>query len=351
MARERVHSIDSVAYQVFYDILRKAFIADCFKDNPEKAVNIDSPYLWNHKDSSGKPFSLKFFTGTSITDTQYFYRKYIDLDPSHTKSGTINTHLFVKGLEYIGVKPDIIGYELLNPSQKINHLYSTFLEKHSSEIKEVEIHLQNNDRDFIKNTEEIAERKPELNEALITVHMFYDNINAGNYKEAWNLLSPIKQNQKPWSGDFEKFKIGYKNTSNLNNIVVLHTNQPRLNIVEFKVFYDDEINAYTSPELHQFEILTVEDIENFASLVKKLQKEFKEKGLKGFEKIELRKLFDPDASEYIWYKANFPSDQLDEIFSIQKNVTVRRVQDCICVYVKGSWLINEIKGIKSYSIR
>ncbi|MDQ7959860.1 hypothetical protein [Flavobacterium lindanitolerans] len=353
MARERVFTVSSAAYQVFYDILRRAFQAKCYKDHPDRAVSFDSPYLWEDKNpDTGKIFALEFVNGTNLSDTKHFYRRYIDLDPSHKLSGQINIQIFVKGLEYIGIAPTVKGYErLTKPSDKVDHLYQTFLRQYASEIKEVENSIYDNSREATDYLKKQVAKNPELSDAIATVHSFYDNINSGNYKEAWNVLSPIKQNKKPWDGDFEKFKIGYTNTSRLHNIVVLHTHQPRPNILECKVFYDDEINAYTSKELRILDILTVDDLDVFVDQINKLIKIFKEKGLNGFENIELHKLFDPDASEYIWYKANFPTEKLKDIFPIQKSITVRRVQECTCIFARDSWLINEIKSVKSYSLQ
>ncbi|MCY1479230.1 hypothetical protein D3C87_297760 [compost metagenome] len=353
MARERVFIVSSAAYQVFYDILRRVFHAKCYKDHPDRAVSIDSPFLWEDKNpDTGKIFALEFVTGTNLSDTKHFYRRYIDLDPSHKVSGPVNIQIFVRGLEYIGIAPTAEEYKrLTKPSDKVDHLYQTFLRQYASEIEEVENEINDNSNDAKHYIKKQVDKSPKLSDAVATVHSFYDNINSGDYKEAWNALSPIMQNKKPWLGDFEKFRIGYLNTSRLHNIVVLQTQQPRPNTLECKVFYDDEINAYTSKELRILDILTVDDLEVFIDQVKKLIKIFKDKGLSGFENVELHKLFDPDASEYIWYKANFPTEKLKDIFPIQKHITVRRVQECTCIFVRDSWLINEITSIKSYSIR
>lgn len=354
MAREKTIKIKAVEYQVFYVILRKVFIEDCFKDNEK--INPESNQIWVQTDwVTGKSYSARLLAGTPIDNPEYFQRKLSSFDPKDVIAAPINVHAFKNGLEYIGLKPiNLPDYEKMHLDDKVKLLYKRFREKYVAEIEIEKKRKEENDdviysaSNQLQQINKISPSNLELSEATATVYTFYDNLNIGNYKEAWDVLSPIKQNEDPWLGDFEKFRIEYKNTNRRRNILVLQTNQPRPNIVECKVFYDDEIDVHTSKELHLLDILTVNDIDVFKDQIRNIEKAFEDEGLQGFGNIEIHKLFDPNASAYISYKTNLPPDKFKKIFPVKKSMTVRRIQECTCMYVRDSWLVNEIKSFESY---
>lgn len=361
--RSDMFSVSTAAYRIFFKILKAQFLLKEHGNNPK----IKAKDIWEEKDQAGRYYGLRLLVGTEISSPTYFYRKNSECRPSNGEFCNVNTDAFVNALEYIGIVPqkNVLNYSSIKlPENKIGHLYSSFLEQYKDEIFAEQLRVKKlqivkgefgeddyDDDNDVNRLEKSKSKKSTFQGALDAVRSFYDNINSLNYYESWKILSPIKQNQKPWLGEFDKFSIGYQNTVSVRNVVVLFANQPSDNTVDCKIFYDDEINIYTSDELHNFSLMTVEQIDLFAAKVKQLQKGFEEKGFKEFGNITLQKLFDPSASEYIWYTCNFPADQLDKIFPSRTHVIVRRVLECRCILVKDEWLINDIRSIKSYSIQ
>lgn len=344
--------IKSVEFQVFYRKLRQKFIDNIHDGKPPKG-NVDSPAVWDAKNKDGQYHATLLFGGGRTEAHRYFYRKHSELQPEQKHSGVVDNGAFLRGLEYIGIA---LPSELNKASnrKKVEALFSIFKEQHREEIKNEEENIivanpypKLQGEDFLYP----EALNSNLTAAKYTVQRFYENIASSNFEDAWNLMSPELQNKRPWLGEYERFRTGYTNTNTLRNIVVFNINQTVPNVIDCRVFYDDEIAAHTRKELSSLDTLTVEDIDVFVTHVKKLSEIFKSKGLDGFEKIELHKLFEPSASEYIWYRSNFPADKLHELFTVQKSIIVKRVYDCSCGYYDDKWLINNINAMKTYSAR
>lgn len=349
MASKQKSTIDirSEHYQVFYKKIRDKVYEEFF-GNDSKDYSKYSPSIWVGKKVK-EPIFTKLFEGIRTRNPHYFYRKKTELQPQKTVKGSVDVLAFVKGLEYIGIVPpsDIANYAKFNIEQKAEILYERFIELYNEEIKEKSSSTSN----FIPSSPHIENSNSNLTAAQYTIQKFYENIASKNIREAWELLSSEFQNKRPWLGDFEKFEIGYTNTNTLRAISIFDIKQSVPNIIVGKVFYEDEISVYTNKELSSLDVLTIDDLPAFIEKVEKMKSHFESKGLSNFKNIELYKLFDPAASEYIWYKSNFPPDQLHDVFTTQKNIIVKRIYECSCILKNEQWLINNIHALKSYSVR
>ena len=343
--------VKSVEYQVLYRKVREKFVMEVHGGKPANC-GIDSPVVWLKKNENKEYYSVTFFGGSRAADPKYLYRKSSELRPESKPSGKIDDLTLLKALQYIGVNPpnDVAGYSKLKVPKQVEILMEVFRKDYSEDI-------QNENENSTTTINSVVEATyPEVQNSNLTaakyaVQRFYENIASANFQEAWNLMSPELQKRRPWLGDFDRFRKGYTNTNTLRNIVVFNINQTVPNVIDCRVFYDDEIAAFTTKELSALDTLTVDDIDIFATQVKKLLKDFESKGLNGFENIELHKLFEPSASEYIWYKSGYDPDKLHELFPVQKAIVVKRVYDCSCGYFGDKWLINSINAMKTYSAR
>lgn len=342
--------IKPAEYQVFYKLVREKFIKEIHNGLPPKN-SIKCEEVWNALNERGEFHATLLFSGHGTLSPKYFFRKSQDLNPAKWTAVTIDKLSFLKGLKYIGITTDTNSNKRkkLNEDQEVEILYKIFIEQFKDEI-ELEVNPIPNASDIYANIS-LESANHNLISAKRVIENFYKHLANENILEAWELMSPEFQNRKPWLGNFEKFKIGYTNTKSIRNVIVFSANETIENIFECRVFYEDIVSSRTNGNLVALDTFTINDIDLFANHVKKLQEDFKINGLNGFEKIELYKLFEPAVSEYIWYKCNFPPDELDKLFSREKEIVVKRLYDCTCIMKNNSWFINGISAMKSYSAR
>lgn len=348
--------ISTIAYQVFYNQLREKFIEKTLNGRLPDRCNKYSAKIWNEINPATKQaFAFELFQGIDTTNPQYFYRKSLDFKPEKLAEGEIDYLAFSKALKYLDIKPsdDKSEFEKLSLPDQANVLYWQFLEVNKQEIQDYAEKAQKKpplrSQGHADTNSAISDSN--LTAAKFCVQRFYEYIGSSNLQQAWDLLAPDFQNKLPWKGDFEKFRIGFTNTNGIRNIVVFDLKQTIPNNIDCRVFYEDELNAHTTKELSSLESMTVGELDDFIQNIKILKENFESKGLQGFDDIEIRKLFEPSAAEYIWYRCNFDHNKLSELFNRHRAIVIKRLYDCSCRYVNGNWLINQIHSIKFVSAR
>lgn len=352
----------SVVYQLFYKVLRAEFIKKEFDGIIPEDRGEDTPTIWDKTGKNGKALAVTLFIGGRSSEARYFYRKNIELNPKRKDNGRLDNLAFCKGLEYIGMTPpeEINSWHKKDALYRAEVLLDKFLDIFSNDLPDEVIKKQrslsqsdslgndNTTNNKFNTTEEV---NSDLTAAKLVVQKFYESIAVSDYLRAWQLMSPEFQKRKPWEGNFEKFQIGYTNTNSLRQIIVFDISQNVPNLVTCRITYDDDIAAYTNKELAALESMTVADIDVFSDTIKKLKNKLENGGLQDFDKIELHKLFEHSASEYIWYKCNYDPNILDKLFDTQRSIVVRRMYDCSCKRYGEKWLINKISAVKTFSAR
>lgn len=358
--------IDSDVYQALYQKLWDEFLSREWNDETYKPKKF-SQALWQLQDASGEFVVIKkILNASGYVDERYFYRKYLELDLSRTKPGKINDIVLCGALEYLGFKvPDnIVNKENLfvRASSLLNQFKEKYLPGRSVEIVRKERPQQESESVVAAWSDQEQEKSvivPEMNKILneleekvkSTIISFYENIGSGEYEAAWNLLTPEFQNRMPWQGDASRFVDGYTNTVGIKDVYIFNVVQRYPTVIDAQVYYDDEIAAYGSSELGALYSMTVADLDDFMQNVKRIQKKIENAGGQNFEKIELYKLFEQAASEYIWYKCGIKTSDISKAFPSRRTINVKRLYYCSCKLINDQWLINSIRGVMPQSAR
>lgn len=197
-----------------------------------------------------------------------------------------------------------------------------------------------------------APENVEWDQATAAVLRFYDAINNGpsHHEEAWSYLTPRLKNSI-CEGDFDRFCEGYNNTVAIKNIKVFNVTSSAEGMVECTVYYIDEFRNYRSPTLSGWDEFTVAHLDEFVSKVKKLKAEVEAAGGRDFDRIELYKLFEPAASEYVWYKCRMKRENIPLVFPTFKHTEIKRLYRVTCKRVENEWLIDTIRMLHVHSSR
>lgn len=264
---------------------------------------------------------------------EYFYDRY-SRAKNHQSIG-LEERLVVAVLDYIDVNGRTITELLSNfysstkrPSRKINGK--------TSAIAPAETDVQ----------------VSEWDDVIETVLRFYAAVDAGRarHHEAWDCLTP-RLKHSICESDFERFCEGYTNTVAIKNIKVFNVIKNANKAVECSVYYIDEIRNYRSKDLSGWDEYTVADLMEFVEKVKKVEATVIAAGGRDFNKLELYKLFEPAASEYIWYKCRIKPENIDKAFTTHKATEIKRLYRVTCKQVDGNWLIDTIRLLNVHSSR
>lgn len=358
--------IDSAIYRNFYQKLWEAFAEREWleEDKPKRY----SQYIWNIKDKGNKYVVVeRFLKYTRYRDERYFYRRYLDLNPIQTSKGEVDDLAMAEALEYLGYKvpEDVKDREHLNV--RADHLLKQYIENNFQDYKvedknsdKMQVESSSNPGDYSRPAQmdkPVADVKvpqpsgAQEDDVRFLIADFYEKISAGEYREAWELLTPEFQNRIPWNGDVSRFVEGYTNTTFAKDVMVFNVVKRFPTLIEAQVYYQDEIAAYTSPDLSSLFSMTVADIDDFVKNIRYIQKRIEDNGGKNFEKLELYKLFEQGASEYIWYKCGIKPADIPNVFPARRTISVRRFYYCSCKLINDKWLINGIRGMFIESAR
>lgn len=331
--------ISPEVFDEFYNRLRQAFVEKELNGKYPPGVNATSPAIWDVKRPGEKePIAQRLFQGRRAGDPRVFWRKRSEIRTN--PNAKIDPVSFVKGLEYIGVKPPegIANFKSLIEEEQVEILYKQFSDR-----------LQTEKQSLIEGKVSLVRTDFDLVDDLIS--KFYHSITNRDYRTAWDLMAPEFQNRKYWYGDYEKFRIGYKNTGVIREMHAFNHKRLTAGQVVCTVYYQDEVFAHSTKELDIFESLRVDDLDDFVKTVTNLRDKLEKRGLKGFEKIELCKLFEPATAEYIWYTLGVDATKLDDLFDSQKTLYIKRLYDCTCGIVEDQWKLLGIRPTRAFSVR
>ncbi len=362
--------ISTFVYQKLYDMLIDQFAERELSVQDRERLGNRSYLIWeveDDKDEKG-PF-LRIF-GTHTVCKRYFYRKRSELNPDRAEKGPIGNGVLITALEYIGlqVPVELKKTTLLSVSAKAQILYQVLLETHfpefwqenSAELKIYDHKTHSILNKAIKNkpftpvtlTKDMTDQSPVNTEEEAVKELisgFHKAISDRRYEDAWNRLTPHFQ-KRVWNEEFERFKIGYTNTISIHDLHIFHMTKKATDVT-CKVYYDDSVTSYTSLELSNLNKATVGKLESFNERIKTIQETAETIGLKGFEKIELHKFFEPAVSEYLWYKCGINPEQIGELLPSQEIITLPRLYHITCTTIDDQWLIKGIYPIKNNMIR
>lgn len=343
--------IRPTVYEPIYFDVREKFFNEKLKAHNPHNLTIKNPEIWDAKnENTGEYWVIELFEGSRPITSRYLYRKWAD----HKNSVDFHMDDLVlqKMLTYIGIRaPEHTkNWDNLKATEKVKILLREFVLQNKESIPTADvINILGQGNDSEPFDEGLGSNQTA---AKLVVQRFYENIAAGNYEGAWDLMSPQLQNRKPWEGNRQRFEEGYTNTRSVRGITVFNVVPNVPNVIECKVFYEDDVFLYFTKEMAALNTLTVKHLDFFVECINKMKAEFESRGLENFDQIELSKLFEPAASEYIWYKCKYDKNKLDELFNVtRKSYIVKRVYDCSCHLTSADWKISDINAMQTYSAR
>ncbi|WP_149242229.1 hypothetical protein [Dyadobacter sp. 32] len=265
------------------------------------------------------------------TADDYFYRRH--RDSMNGRKVSLDFDPFIKALEFIKIElpGTLADNKHLTNQQKCNALLDRFCLIYP----------------LVQFDQTISSPHSLITEVI---RKFYGSISIQDQViDAWRQLSPAYQTK--WGQDFLKFKSGYVNCKSIRNLAIFNFVDVSASEIDCMVYYDDEIEAYSSPALASLDSLLVKDEDRFTKILSEMRLKAENLGISEFENIELHKLFDPVASEYIWYKCNFSEKKHYNFFPTAKTTIVKRLYKCTCRRVDGIWLIERLVKLTTYSVR
>jgi hypothetical protein len=330
--------VDKETYRHFYRVFRDIYYEKYFPNpDPQLDPPVDSPEIWKGPRGVDET-PLKEITKDSTTDVDYFYKKQTD-----TKERNIISVLAGRlgyALVFIGIRHD--GLQEDGETEWIDILPDMLIQ-----FKRYYPHNKFGKYTFNKS----AIDSVDLEKAKHCVEQFYHHLAAKETKEAWGLLTSTFQNREVWDGDYSRFHDGYATTLALRQICAFNAQRITATLVECMVFYEDEVSTYPIKGLQATQLMSVGELDDFVRAVKKMQQDIESKGGHGFEKVPLKKLFDPTGMEFIWYECGFKGSELHRHFAKPHPEVVLRLFQCTCTFQGDRWLINNISPAKTYSIR
>ena len=319
-------SYTSIEYMDFYELLKAAFIA---KEWPVNAATPKKKHgIWLKQGEETYRIKELF-----EVNPEYFYDRY-----SRAKNGnsiSMEERLIVAVLSYIAIEGRT--FKQLNA----NFRNSPKRPSRKTNVKTGAIAPS----DFMT-------QGSEWDQGVATVLRFYDAVNAGSsrHDEAWACLTSRLQHSICQS-DFERFCEGYTNTIAIKNVKVFNVASSAEGNFECSVYYIDEIRNYRSKDLSGWDEYTVADLDEFVGKINKIRVAVETAGGRGFEKLELYKLFEPAASEYIWYKCRIKLENIQSVFPTFKHTEIKRLYRLTCKQVDNEWLIDAIRLLNVHSSR
>lgn len=116
-------------------------------------------------------------------------------------------------------------------------------------------------------------------ESQLVVQDFYESISKHDYQHAYSLIDPDSNFRKKYS--FEVFKLGYEDTISVNLLAIAPiSNAAKDNNHEYAVYYYDEINMRTRPDLDDLLSIRFENIQTFVSKLESLRQDAVASGFK-----------------------------------------------------------------------
>ena len=373
----RIHKIAYTKfYYIFLDYFRDHDLREEEWKKPSTRLARRSPKLWYIERKEGQysePVIYKILNGVS-DEKRIYYRYLTDFNNKDKKTADnfqdFDDEIMIAGFEHIGcLLPE--EYEvklLLEDDLKAKVLFQKFLEMYYPGY--LAAHLEFKIFDF--QTGSLLDHQPKesdaknetkshvtLNEGnnqegmeykiVNLVREFYRYIGIDQLKNAWDLLAPIYRHNL-FKDIFEDFSIGYTYTKSVENVHIWDI-VVKGQIATCKVFYIDSLTAFSTVELGKIDRIKIADLDDFVKRVKKIAEQASDTSLINFDKIEIQKLFEPAASEYIWYKCGKNPLHIQELLPDEENLTVPRLYNISSINIDGNWMIKGIEPITSRFIR
>lgn len=352
-----------VLYEKLYDHCLEKYFGNKEFEGAKKHY---SAKLWNEIDKeTKKPFFFRFAGDKSRKNPNYFHRLYTKSWNTITSFEVDDRSLFLAFRELKISVFKVKGSEGIAFSHRVvNDVNVEFHKEFKERIQEVGNDIRSQLGLSPMKKKDTGAALPPLSEQELkdvavtkdeksvekTIKDFLGSISAKDYKTAWAQLTPTFQ-QRVWGGEFPKFERGYVNTAGIRKVHVFHINPDTNNSIDCQVHYEDEIVVYSCNELNAIALSTVSDIAEFVRNVKKLRNRVMKYGGKNFDKLEIYKLLEPTAAEYIWYKAGLDISKIGEVFHIDRVKFMKRLMFFTATKVKGKWRIESIREMKTYSLR
>jgi hypothetical protein len=358
--------IQKYVYEKFYEILSDEFFHRYFSSWQGIPPRKGSREMWEYIREGRSNKNLTQYTSSKlfgVKSHEFFYRKF--LDAKKFNEVQLDIDVFTKALEFIGVKLEDPYINNLNPVDKIKKIYEKFLilyfydfyankANNTSPSDIIELINKNNTSYEIPYEDSIKGSQISYNVDIEKINIlfknFYNYLSEKKFKKAWDLLTSDFQ-KRVWRSDLEKFKAGYEHFRLVRNLAVFNAVQYSPFETACLVYYEDEVDAYQSAQLEGLKSITVGEIDKFAIQIMKIRERAKELDIKDFDNVEILKLFDPVASEYLIYKSGFYKEEQYDFFSSKNVIIVKRLYHVSCVSLNRKWLIDRIRTIPTYSSR
>ncbi|OKS88181.1 hypothetical protein [Mucilaginibacter polytrichastri] len=358
--------ISTIAFKRMYELLTQKIWDDELTDAQKKKLKKMSYAIWAEDDpgKKGANFFDTIFNGVGL-DRNHYWRKARDFNPNTGRNLLpLDDKALIAISLYIGVTypKNVNKKDIRDDDQKANVLYQEFKATLLDDDERLEVEAQ--DRFDVNAAEKIiGSNKKDLNKTKNkeisiegmnydiekVVGDFYHLLSASQIEKAWSLLTKNFQ-QRGWKGKYEDFAIGYTNLLAIKDVHVWDINIQDIT-ADCKVFYMDKVLTFTDRILTDLDKITIGDVEELVRVIKKVLEKAGDTELKGFENIEVCKLFEPAASEYIWYKCGKNPEYIKSLMPIEKTMELPRLYNLTFSLVDGAWLISSITPIRSHLYR
>lgn len=352
-------------YIAFYKTLRTVLAQKIFEIDPEFTYTSESGF-WDAKYPQTKKNILQDLLKSTVSP-EHFKRKYEQEVKTRTEIA-VKDSIFIPACEKILDLSIPKNYSRISdPAKKAVHLYFAFLTKYCTEYLEKEKarlghYLQ---RDEISNAHigdlgivksgngqyHIGQSITDKGLSIVKlINSFYSYVNEKDYKGAWGLLTTDFQ-ERVWKSSLNKFHDGYSQTIEIKHLHIFDIQESRLNSFKCKVYYEDIINIFYTPNFKKLNSLSLTDAEEFSIILADFQSRAKKLGIDKVDDIEIVKLFDNTFSEYIRVTRNISQNTISKVLPRHESIEVPRLFIISCAYIDLEWRINSIRPIKSVLLR
>ncbi|TFF36164.1 hypothetical protein [Mucilaginibacter psychrotolerans] len=363
----------TASYIVFYETLYDYCIKKYFKVNSFKTAKKHySEKLWSDKTPEGKYLFTYLFEGDNNGKQRTYFHRIYTSAKNIVGDITVDDKSLYKAYKELGlISPEEKPGKTLEFSFKVTKSLNEVFHKLNaakieSTLQELQfkvlqipkpkpgsaqsvVSVENKDEVYNENVNNTASTDSEK-QVEQTIKSFLSGISVKQFKAAWNLLTPTFQ-KRVWQNDYNKFETGYINNNGIRKVHVFHINPDSDVSIDCHVHYEDEVVVYTSNELNAIALSTVTDLEDLSKQVTKLNDRITKYGGKNFENLEIYKLFEPTAAEYIWYKCSLDIGNIGDVFHVDRVKVVKRLMFFTVHKHEDKWLIDSIREMKTYSLR
>lgn len=142
------------------------------------------------------------------------------------------------------------------------------------------------------------------------VRKFYNFLNTGDYKKAWNLLSNNIKKDK-WNDDFQRFKNGYIHTEKIG-VYGIYQLKDIKNEKLFLIVYNDVVNCFKIKGIEQAQELQIKEFDIFSDYINGIAEKLNNRdNALIFKEQKIMDFFEPNFSDKLRWQYN--QDYMEEI--------------------------------------